>query len=80
MRKTRLGIVGYGLRGAGLLRVARGIDRLRPVAVCDENSEARSRAAGEFPDVRIFEHYSQMLSSGDVDAVAIETARWGFGR
>ncbi len=73
MNEIRLGLIGYGFRGVGLLNMARGVPRLRPAAVCDENPEARAKVEEAFPGLEFFSNPDEMLSSGRIDAVLLET-------
>ena len=73
MKNIRLGIAGYGFRGAGLLGMTRSVDRLDPVAVCDANPGVKDRIKAEFPKAAIFSDFETMLDSGSIDAVLIET-------
>lgn len=71
--KIRLGVIGYGFRGAGLLGMSRSVEPLQPVAVCDENPDAQNKAKTDFPEIQCFDNPEEMLSSGVIDAVMIET-------
>lgn len=73
MQNIRLGMVGYGFRGAGLFGMARSVGRLQPTAVCDENPAVRDRVKADFPEAAFFDDAHQMFSCGAIDAVLIET-------
>lgn len=73
MKKIRLGMVGYGFRGAGLFGMARSVDQLEAAAVCDANPEVKNKVNVDFPEATYFDNYEKMLDSGDIDAVLIET-------
>lgn len=73
MSKTRLGIVGFGFRGCGLWEMCSRVERLTPVAVCDSDADTRERIRARFPAALIFADYEEMLDSGEIDAVLIET-------
>lgn len=73
MNKIRLGVIGYGFRGPGLLDMARSIARLEPAAVCDRDPASRAKVEEAHEGVRFFETVEEMLSSGEVDAVLVET-------
>ena len=72
MNDIRLGIIGFGFRGAGLLDMAKTVDRLAPVAVCDENAENREKARA-LDDIRVYDSAEGLFSSGEIDAVLVET-------
>ncbi|MBN2295175.1 MAG: Gfo/Idh/MocA family oxidoreductase [Pirellulales bacterium] len=73
MDDIRLGVIGYGFRGAGLLGMARSVERLQPTAVCDETQAARDQAKADFPEVALFDDPLSMITSGSIDAVMVET-------
>ncbi len=73
MKDIRLGVIGYGFRGAGLMDMAKTVDGLQPIAVCDRSDENRTKAAAALEGVKLFEDAAEMLSSGEVDAVMVET-------
>ena len=73
MAKVRLGIIGYGFRGRGLLAMSRTVEGLEPVAVCTSRKETAEKAKAECPDVTCHADYLEMLDSGTVDAVLVET-------
>ncbi len=73
MNKIKLGIVGYGFRGTGLLGMARSVEQLEPAAICDANPEVQDKVKADFPGAAYYDNYEKMLDSGDIDAVLIET-------
>lgn len=73
MNEIRLGLIGCGFRGTGLMKMARSINGLIPAAVCDENAETLEKAKETFPGLEYFGNPEEMISSGRVDAVLIET-------
>ena len=85
MREFRLGCVGLGGRGRGMLQwVAEGIEGMIPVAVCDTDPakfhQPYKNDSGEqpslesvFPNVRFFEDYDEMLEQAGLDIVMVET-------
>ncbi len=72
-KKIQLGMVGYGFRGPGLLKLASGIDSFEPVAVCSARTNLVDRVRPDFQDIAVFNDYQAMLDSGKVQAVLIET-------
>ena len=84
MKEIRLGVVGLGHRGRGMLTLsARGFDYVKPVAVCDklrrnwfdsETAETREVAFGkDYPDTVFYEDYETMLDEAALDMVIVET-------
>jgi predicted dehydrogenase len=73
MKTIRLGLVGYGFRGPGLLGMARSVEALTPAAVCAVSPATGQKVRTDFPEVAFFTDYDEMLQSGTIDAVLIET-------
>jgi len=73
MSSIRIGIIGYGLRSAVLAGACRAVDRLEITAVADTQEAAREKAAGDIRKIRVFNGPEELLKSGLVDAVLIET-------
>lgn len=73
MKNIRLGMIGYGFRGPGLLGMARSVKQLEPSAVCGTNPEVAGKVKADFPEAVYYDNYEKMLDSGSIDAVLIET-------
>jgi predicted dehydrogenase len=69
----RTGVIGYGYWGPNVVRNLQSLDGSRVVAVCDQRPEALRRAKQAYPDVRLISDSAELLSSTDVDAVAVVT-------
>ena len=72
----RIGVIGYGYWGPNIVRNLQSLDGSRVVAVCDKNPKALRRAKQAYPDVRLISDSAELLSSTDVDAVAVVTPVW----
>lgn len=72
--RTRIGIIGMGLMGAGHARCLR--DGLIPGAVLAAACDPDRRLAGEFPGVPWFDDVRALVRSGSVDAVVIATPHY----
>jgi predicted dehydrogenase len=72
----RFGVIGYGYWGPNIVRNLRSLDSTRVVAICDQNSGALRRAAQAYPDIQVMANCSEILSSPDIDAVAVITPVW----
>lgn len=71
MEKVRLGIIGYGQQGGfygSLLKDGR-VDGMVLGAVAEINEQVDEKIRGDFPEVKIYRDYKEMIDSGDVDAV-----------
>lgn len=72
MDKVRLGIIGYGAEGglyAGFFKDNKMSDKLELTAICDIDPAKEKKAEENFPDVKFFKNYIDMLDSGTVDAI-----------
>jgi UDP-N-acetyl-2-amino-2-deoxyglucuronate dehydrogenase len=71
MKQVRLGIVGLGAQGgayAGFIAEGR-VKNMVIGAICDNDPDKKAVAAEKYPDVPFYDNYTEMLESGDVDAV-----------
>lgn len=72
MSEVRLGIVGFGGMGRGMIRRAEKLDEVQVTAAVDVEPQARQRAETEF-DLAAYESVEQMLDDAAVNAVYIAT-------
>ncbi|MEH7012178.1 Gfo/Idh/MocA family oxidoreductase [Neobacillus niacini] len=71
MKNVRLGIVGLGAQGgayAGFIAEGR-VKNMVIGAICDNDPDKKAVAAEKYPEVPFYDNYTEMLESGDVDAV-----------
>jgi predicted dehydrogenase len=73
MKRFRIGIIGYGLRGKILASAARRFDEIEVAAICDKGSTEREKALADFPGARAFSDDLSLMDQGGVDAVLVET-------
>ena len=79
----RLGVIGLGRQGTGLMRNFMQMNGVKVVAVSDVYGIKRKRAEkilrdyyfkkGENTDITTYEHYKDVLARKDIDAVVIAT-------
>lgn len=69
----RVGVVGYGYWGPNIVRNFNSVEGSQVIAVCDLNEEARKRAQKAYPNLRVTSSCHEMISSLDIDAVAVAT-------
>lgn len=69
----RIGVIGYGYWGVNVVRNLNGIEGGKVVAICDVSEEARRRAQKAFPGAEVTADPRYVVSSPDVDAVAVVT-------
>jgi predicted dehydrogenase len=71
--RLRLGIIGYGARGADLAVEAAACAHTEVVSVCDIYSSHRDRALERIPACKVFADHRLLLEDNSVDAVLIAT-------
>ena len=69
----RVGVIGYGYWGPNVVRNLQAIDYARVVAVCDKNPAALKRVKQAYPDIATTQNSTELLTSKDVDAIAVIT-------
>src|SRR5436190_6901045 len=72
----RVGVVGYGYWGPNVVRNLHGLDSCEVVSVCDKNEAVLKRARRQYPAVQMTTDVADILTSSDIDAVAIVTPVW----
>ncbi len=72
----KFGVIGYGYWGPNIVRNLRGLDTATVVAICDKSAAALRRAKQAYPDVQVTSDFNDVLTSPDVDAVAVITPVW----
>jgi predicted dehydrogenase len=72
----RFGVIGYGYWGPNVVRNLRSLDSVKLVAICDQNEAALRRVRQAYPDVFVTSDSSELLSSPDIDAIAVITPVW----
>lgn len=70
------GVAGYGYWGPNIVRNLIGIEDTGVVAIADPNPSARHRAQKAYPSIRVTSDVSEIISSPDIDVVAIITPVW----
>ena len=72
----RVGVIGYGHWGPNIVRNLHGIDTCEVAAVCDKSPAALRRVSRVYPQVHLTTDLSEVLSSPNIDAVAVVTPAW----
>src|SRR5271167_108997 len=77
-RKNMLnfGVIGYGYWGPNIVRNLVSVEGARVVVVADKLPVARERAQKANPGIQVTADISDVISSTDIDAVAIITPVW----
>jgi predicted dehydrogenase len=72
----KIGVIGYGYWGPNIVRNFHGQEGSRVVAVCDKSPKSLQRVRQAFPDMPTTNDCRELLTSPDVDAVAVVTPVW----
>jgi predicted dehydrogenase len=72
----RIGVIGYGYWGPNIVRNFHSQDNCEVVLVADRNPKCESRLKKTFPTVGFTTDENQILTSPDIDVVAVVTPVW----
>jgi len=72
----KLGLIGYGYWGPRIARNFAGVPGCILQAICDRSPEQLRRAQQAFPNVHVTSDPCEILTSPDIDAVAVVTPVW----
>src|SRR5271168_1679782 len=73
---VKFGVVGYGYWGPNVVRNLDRLDEAEVVAVCDKSAAARKKVAKAYPEVRVTDNASELMTSPEIDAIAVVTPVW----
>jgi predicted dehydrogenase len=73
---VKFGVVGYGYWGPNVVRNLDQYDGSEVVTVCDKSPAARKRIHKTYPHIGVVSETADLLSSTEIDAVAIVTPVW----
>jgi predicted dehydrogenase len=73
---VKVGVVGYGYWGPNVVRNLQGMASVEVTAVCDKTSAARKRVHKNHPQIYVTTDASEVITSPEIDAVAIVTPVW----
>ena len=76
MSQVRTGVIGYGYWGPNVVRNLYAIEACTVAALCDRNPAALQKARRTYPSLHMTTDDGEVLSSPDIDAVAIVTPVW----
>lgn len=71
-----IGVIGYGYWGPNVVRNFTSCEGSQVVEVCDKSQASLRRAKQSYPQIRLSSSPEEMISSKDVDAVAVVTPVW----
>jgi predicted dehydrogenase len=72
----RFGVIGFGYWGPNIVRNVGGLENGQLVAICDQNAAALKRAGKLYPGVTLTSDARDILTSPDIDAIAVVTPVW----
>src|SRR5258705_9358208 len=72
----RFGVIGFGYWGRNIVRNLRAIEGCQVVGVCDQSPAARKRIQSANPGIPVYSDHNELVSSADVDAIAVITPVW----
>src|SRR5262245_6860709 len=72
----KVGVIGYGYWGPNIVRNFHGLDNCEVMTVCDKSTSALKRANRAYPHVPVTTDFSEVLTSPEIDAVAVITPVW----
>ena len=70
------GVIGYGYWGPNVVRNLDSLEDAQVLAISDASPSAMARARKAYPGIRITDDAAEIISSTDIDAVAIITPVW----
>ncbi len=70
------GVIGYGYWGPNIVRNLWNLEGSTVTAVCDQSPAARKRAQAAHPHLQVLSDPNEIVTSPDIDAVAVITPVW----
>jgi predicted dehydrogenase len=68
-----MAIMGYGYWGPNIARNFNTVEGCKIAAICDQRDERLARAQKTFPGVHVTKDWRSLISSPDIDAIAVVT-------
>jgi len=72
----RVGVIGYGYWGPNIVRNLHGLESTQVEMICDKSPGARARAKKSYPAIKTVADPNDVLTSPQIDAVAVVTPVW----
>jgi predicted dehydrogenase len=73
---VKFGVIGYGYWGPNVVRNLVSLDGSQVVSIAEMSPAARLRAQKAYPGIRVTADASEVISSPDIDAIAVVTPVW----
>jgi predicted dehydrogenase len=72
----RVGVIGYGYWGPGIVRNFHAVEGCQVAMVCDKSTSALKRAKQAYPGLEVTTDPCDILTATDIDAIAVITPVW----
>jgi predicted dehydrogenase len=69
-------VVGYGYWGPKVIRNLDLLEETKLVAICDKSAVLRRKAEKAYPGILVTEDANELMTSPDIDAIAVITPVW----
>ena len=73
---VKFGVIGYGYWGPNVVRNLASLEGSQVRAIAEVNPTARVRAQKAYPQVHVTPNASEVISSPEIDAIAVVTPVW----
>jgi len=73
---VRFGVIGYGYWGPKVIRNLDLLEEAKVVAICDKSAASRQKAERLYAGVTITDDANELMTSPDIDAIAVVTPVW----
>ncbi|HKV61576.1 MAG TPA: Gfo/Idh/MocA family oxidoreductase [Candidatus Acidoferrum sp.] len=73
---VQVGVFGYGYWGPNIVRNFHSLENCRVKAICDKSQASLKRASRAYPDAKLTTDFSEIVTSPEIDAVAVVTPVW----
>ncbi len=73
---VKFGVIGYGYWGPNVVRNLESTDGTKVCAVADKSPASRTRVQALYPGVQVTADACEVLSSSEIDAIAVVTPVW----
>lgn len=73
---VKFGVIGYGYWGPNVVRNLNQLEDAKVLGICDKSPQARRWAQKAYPHVEITSDPQALLSSTEIDAIAVVTPVW----
>ncbi len=72
----KFGVIGFGYWGPNVVRNLDSLEGVKVLAVADKSPAARRRVQRFYPAIQVTADSSEVMSSKDIDAIAVVTPVW----